>query len=201
LAESARRSVRALEKEGFYDIVVSVKSSDVRKCVEAYEELDKVCDYPLHVGITESGAGEEAIIKSTAGIGALLLRGIGDTIRVSLTGNPVREVEVGKSILRAIGKDNDYVEVVSCPTCARCYYDLENLVNKCKDLTKSARKKLKIAVMGCVVNGPGEASDADIGIAGGKDKAVLFKKGEIIGTMPLADAEIVFLDMLKDLIG
>ena len=200
LAESAMRSVAALEREGFGDIVISVKSSDVRVSVDAYTELSGRCDYPLHIGITESGSGEEGIIKSTAGIASLLLAGIGDTLRVSLTGDPVREVEVGKSILRAIGLDKSYVEIVSCPTCARCFYDLESLVNKCKRITKGVSKPLKIAVMGCVVNGPGEAADADIGIAGGKDKAVLFVKGKVTETLPVAEAEEKFLKMTEELV-
>lgn len=200
LAESAMRSVAALERENFHDIVVSVKSSDVRICVDAYRELDKVCAYPLHIGVTESGGGEDAVIKSTAGIASLLLDGIGDTVRVSLTGDPVREIEVGRSILHAVGLDDDYVEVVSCPTCARCFYDLESLAARCREMTRGVRKRLKVAVMGCVVNGPGEASDADIGIAGGKDKAVLFSGGRITETLPVAEAENKFLAMLGDLL-
>ena len=200
LAESAMRSVAALERENFHDIVLSVKSSDVRICVDAYRELDKVCAYPLHIGVTESGGGEDAVIKSTAGIASLLLDGIGDTVRVSLTGDPVREIEVGRSILHAVGLDDDYVEVVSCPTCARCFYDLESLAARCSEMTRGVRKRLKVAVMGCVVNGPGEASDADIGIAGGKDKAVLFSGGRITETLPVAEAENKFLAMLGDLL-
>ncbi len=200
LAESAIRTVRMLERESFSDIVISVKASDVRLTVDAYTTLDRLCGYPLHLGITESGAGRDAIVKSSAGIGALLLAGIGDTIRVSLTGDPVREVEVGKSILRAVGLDRNYVEVISCPTCARCFYDLEGLVNKCKAITEGVAKPLKIAVMGCVVNGPGEAADADVGIAGGKDKAVLFRKGSVIRTMPVDEAEKTFLGMVEELV-
>lgn len=201
LAESAMRSVAALEKLNFSDIIVSVKSSDVHTAVNAYTELDSMCAYPMHIGITESGSGEAAIIKSVSGISALLLRGIGDTVRVSLTGDPVREIEVGKGILRALGMDKNFVDVVSCPTCARCFYDLESLVGKAKKMVEGVTKPLKIAVMGCVVNGPGEAADADIGIAGGKDKAVLFRKGEITETLPVADAEDKFLKMLGDLIS
>lgn len=200
LAESALRSVRLLEKDGFDDVVVSVKSSDVATAVRAYRLLAEACDCPLHIGITESGAGEEAIVKSAVGLGALLLDGIGDTLRVSLTGDPVREVETGRNILRAVGFDRNYVEVVSCPTCARCFYDLENLVERCKTVTRGVKKPLKIAVMGCVVNGPGEAADADLGIAGGKDKAVLFRKGVVIETLPTEDAETAFLHMLGELI-
>lgn len=201
LVESALRAVKAFENESFYDIAISVKSSDVRMMREAYVKLDKACDYPLHIGVTESGAGEDAIIKSTAGIGSLLLDGIGDSIRVSLTGNPVREVEIGRKILRAVGLERDYCEVVSCPTCARCFYDLEGLVNKTKLMVADVKKPLKIAVMGCIVNGPGEASDADIGIAGGKDKSVLFVKGKIVDTLPNVEAEEKFLAMVKGLIS
>ena len=200
LPESAIRTVRMLERESFSDIVISVKASDVRLTVDAYTKLDRLCGYPLHLGITESGSGRDAIVKSAAGIGALLLAGIGDTIRVSLTGDPVYEVEVGKSIVRAVGLDKNYVEVVSCPTCARCFYDLEGLVNKCKQLTEGVNKPLKIAVMGCVVNGPGEASDADVGIAGGKDKAVLFRKGSVIRTLPVKEAEETFLARVEELV-
>ncbi len=199
LAESALRTVKLLEKENFHDIVISVKASDVRLTVDAYRELDKLCEYPLHIGVTESGCGEDAVIKSAAGIASLLLDGIGDTLRVSLTGDPVREVEVGKSILRAVGLDRNYAEIVSCPTCARCFYDLETLVGKCKKIVANVRRPLKIAVMGCVVNGPGEAATADIGIAGGKDKAVLFAKGRILATLPVKEAEEKFIDMVKEL--
>ena len=201
LAESAIRTVRMLERESFSDIVISVKASDVRLTVDAYTKLDRLCGYPLHVGITESGAGRDAIVKSAAGIGSLLLAGIGDTIRVSLTGDPVREVEIGRSILRAVGADKNYVEVVSCPTCARCFYDLESLVKKCQALTENVRKPLKIAVMGCVVNGPGEAADADVGIAGGKDKAVLFRKGSVVRTMPVKEAEREFIRLVEELVS
>lgn len=200
LAESALRTVRSLEKESFTDIVISVKASDVRLTVDAYTELDKLCGYPLHIGVTESGAGEDAVIKSTAGIASLLLKGIGDTLRVSLTGDPVREVEVGRSILHAVGLDRNYVEVVSCPMCARCFYDLEALVNRCKKTVAGVRRPLKIAVMGCVVNGPGEAADADLGIAGGKDKAVLFKKGKVLMTLPVKEAEEKFAAMTEELV-
>lgn len=200
LAESAVRAVHSLEKLNFDNIVISVKSSDVRISKDAYTLLSARTSYPLHIGITESGSGEEAVIKSTAGIAALLLDGIGDTIRVSLTGDPVREVEVGKSILRSIGLDKNYIEVVSCPTCARCFYELESLVNKCKAMVKGCKKSCKIAVMGCVVNGPGEAADADIGIAGGKEKSVLFVKGKIVETLPTSEAEDKFLAMVKELI-
>ncbi len=200
LAESALRTVRSLEKESFTDIVISVKASDVRLTVDAYTELDKLCGYPLHIGVTESGAGEDAVIKSTAGIASLLLKGIGDTLRVSLTGDPVREVEVGRSILHAVGLDRNYVEVVSCPTCARCFYDLEALVNRCKKTVAGVRRPLKIAVMGCVVNGPGEAADADLGIAGGKDKAVLFRKGKVLMTLPVKEAEEKFAAMTEELV-
>lgn len=200
LTMSAMRSVYALEDLGFKDTVISVKASDVRLMKESYEMLSDITDYPLHLGVTESGSGNMGLIKSTAGIASLLLEGIGDTIRVSLTGNPVNEINAAIDILNVIGLRSDRPEIISCPTCARCFYDLESMARKCEDITRNCRKKIKIAVMGCVVNGPGEASDADIGIAGGKDKAILFEKGKIIDTLPTKEAEKKFILMLEELI-
>lgn len=183
LAESALSHVKILENCGFYDIVVSVKSSDVQIMTQANRILNERCPYPLHIGVTESGAYEEGLVKSAVGIGALLLDGIGDTLRVSLSGDPLQEIDAAKRILRAVGLDKDYCEIVSCPTCSRCRYDMMSVVDKVRELTKNVNKRMKIAVMGCVVNGPGEARDADLGVAGGKDKAVIFKKGEIVATL------------------
>lgn len=157
LAQSALIHAAILEKYGFYDTVLSVKSSDVRTMVEAYEILDARCDYPLHLGVTESGTKIRGVIKSSIGIGSLLLKGIGDTVRVSLTGDPLREVEAARLILSALNLNGDCVEIVSCPTCSRCNYDMEPIVDELEKKLYGLKKKLKIAVMGCVVNGPGEA--------------------------------------------
>lgn len=180
LVESALKNVKILEKYGFYDIVLSVKSSNVVEMVESYRLLSKNTDYPLHVGVTEAGTKFSGTVKSSIGIGALLLDGIGDTIRVSLTDDPVEEVRLGKEILQACGVRKFGVEIISCPTCGRTAIDLIGLANKIEKELKHINKPIKVAVMGCVVNGPGEAKEADIGIAGGKNEALIFKKGEII---------------------
>lgn len=177
MVESALRHVRILEKESFYDTVISVKASTVRNTVEAYRMLHDTVDYPLHVGITETGTPEEGIVKSAVGIGSLLLDGIGDTVRVSLTDDPVREIEVGKRILKALGLGGADVSIVSCPTCGRTRVDLMQAVKKVDASLIHNRRHLKVAVMGCAVNGPGEAADADIGIAFGSGNGVVFKKG------------------------
>lgn len=184
LVESALKHVRLLEQNGFYDTVISVKASTPKITVDAYRLLSEICDYPLHIGVTEAGSGEEGIYKSVSALGSLLLDGIGDTIRVSLTGDPVKEIEVAKKLLRAVGVDKNYVEIVSCPTCGRCSLNLEKIVEEIKDRTKNIQTPLKIAVMGCVVNGLGEAGDSDFGIAGGVDKSALFVKGKIVKTIP-----------------
>ena len=178
MVESALKHVQILEREGFTDIVLSLKASDVRTTVEAYREISRVVDYPLHVGITETGDVQSGIIKSAAGIGALLLEGIGDTIRVSLTDDPVREVEAGLKILRAVGLRKDDIELVSCPTCGRTRVDVMKMVELVNSRLPHNQGYLKVAVMGCAVNGPGEASDADIGVAFGNGNGVLFVKGE-----------------------
>lgn len=180
LVESALRHVKLLEKASFYDTVISVKASSPKITVDAYRLLSQSCDYPLHIGVTEAGSDDEGIYKSVSAMGSLLLDGIGDTIRVSLTGDPTKEVEVGKKLLRAVGLDKDFVEVISCPTCGRCFLDLESIVRQVKDRTAKLNKSLKIAIMGCVVNGLGEAGDSDFGIAGGQDKSALFVNGKIV---------------------
>lgn len=177
LCESALRAVALLESFGFYDTVVSIKSSSVRSMVDSCRMFAAKSQYPLHIGVTEAGTYDSGIIKSAAGIGALLLDGIGDTIRVSLTDSPEREVEAGIGILRALGLRRDRPEIVSCPTCGRTEIDLIEIVARVEQAVKDIKKPLKIAIMGCVVNGPGEAADADIGIAGGYNSAVLFRKG------------------------
>ena len=156
-------------------------------------------DYPLHVGVTEAGTYESGLVKSSVGIGSLLLDGIGDTIRVSLTADPIKEVYSAKKILRAVGLDNNYAEVISCPTCGRTEYDSIGLANRIEELVSNIKKPLKIAVMGCVVNGPGEAKDCDLGIAGSKDFCVIFKNGEVIKKVPFSGAEEEFIKELKNI--
>ncbi len=180
LVESAKTHIDLVNKFGYDNIVVSLKSSDTKLTVESYRLFKKTFSYPLHVGVTEAGTVYNGIIKSSVGIGALLLDGIGDTIRVSLTADPCEEIKAGKSILRAAGLLNDSVNVISCPTCGRTKIDLIKIADIVTEAVKDIKKPVNVAVMGCVVNGPGEAKEADIGIAGGDGCAVLFKKGEII---------------------
>ncbi len=180
MAESATYHASLLEKFDFDDIVISIKSSNVGNMIKAYETVAERCDYPLHLGVTEAGTERMGLIKSSAGIGSLLMHGIGDTIRVSLTADPVKEVYAGLDILKALDLRNDCVRIVSCPTCGRTKINLIKLAGEIEDSLKDCRKPLKVAVMGCIVNGPGEAKEADIGIAGGDGCAVLIKKGEII---------------------
>lgn len=182
-AESAMTHVRLLEKFDFDDIVISIKSSDVRTTIAAYRLLARMCDYPLHVGVTETGTERMGILKSAVGIGSLLCDGIGDTIRVSLTADPIREIEAGRDLLKAIGI-GDGVNIISCPTCGRTQIDLISLTNRIEEATRGIRKKLDVAVMGCAVNGPGEAREADLGVAGGNGEGLLFKKGEILRKVP-----------------
>ena len=186
LVESAMRQADALESEGFSDIVISIKSSQVQTCVQAYEQIAAKTDYPLHIGITEAGVREDAIIKSAVGLGTLLHEGIGDTMRVSLTGDPIEEVYAAKGILGAAGIRREGVEVVSCPTCGRTEIDLVTLAEQVREMVRDMALDLRVAVMGCVVNGPGEAREADLGIAGGKGEGLLIRKGEIIRKVPEA---------------
>lgn len=184
LVESALKHVRLLEKHGFYDIVISVKSSDVKTTVAAYRLLAEKTDYPLHLGVTESGTDLRGTVRSAIGIGSLLVDGIGDTIRVSLTCDPVNEIKAARLILQESGIDKNYCQIISCPTCSRCKYDLKSTVDALKDATRGIKTPVKVAVMGCVVNGPGEASDADFGVAGGGgDKAALFVDGKVVRTI------------------
>lgn len=196
LAESALGQASQLEKMGFYDTVISVKSSDVITTVEAYEILAAKCDYPLHIGVTEAGTEHMGLVKSCAGIGSLLCHGIGDTLRVSLTADPVKEVQAGIDLLRALGIRRDRPTVVSCPTCGRTCIDIISLAHKVEEAVKDIEKPIKIAVMGCAVNGPGEARDADIGIAGGIGEGLIFEKDRIIGKVP----EDKLLDTLLEII-
>ena len=180
LVESAMGHIKILEDLDFHNIVISLKSSNIYTAVEAYELMSQKVDYPLHIGITEAGGVRAGTIKSSIGIGSLLLKGIGDTMRISLTGDPCEEVIVGKEILRSLGLLNDKIKVVSCPTCGRCNIDLISVVNEVEEKINHMEKDITVAIMGCAVNGPGEAREADIGIAGGKGEGLLFKKGEIV---------------------
>lgn len=180
LVESALKSADILEKMNFRDIVISIKSSDVQTMINSYRLMSEKSDYPLHLGVTESGTPWRGTIKSSVGIGTLLAEGIGDTIRVSLTGDPVEEIKVGNEILKALGIKKGGIEFVSCPTCGRTQIDLIRIAKEIEDKLSSCKKDIKVAIMGCVVNGPGEAREADIGIAGGKGEGIIFKKGEIL---------------------
>lgn len=198
LAESALKNVAVLEKHGVENIVVSVKASDVKLTVAAYEYIAARCDYPLHLGVTEAGTLLNGVVKNSVGIGALLLKGIGDTVRVSLSADPTEEVYAARRILRSVGLEKDYVEIVSCPTCGRCEWPLIPFAEKVEKFTAKIKKPLKLAVMGCVVNGPGEAADADLGIAGGKDYCMIFKKGEPYKKVACADVEKEFFKEIEN---
>ncbi len=201
LVESAMQNVRIFEKNGVGDIVVAVKSSNVQLTYEAYTRLSQICGYPLHIGVTEAGTRQNAIVKSGAALGALLLNGIGDTLRISITGDPVEEVYAAKQLLRAVGLDKNFAEVISCPTCGRCRWNVMSLAAKVNERVKDVKKPLKIAVMGCVVNGPGEAEDCDLGIAGSKEYCVLFRKGEIIKRVSAENAEEEFFKELNGILN
>ena len=200
LVESALYNVGILEKFGVNDIVISVKASQVKLTVDAYMLLANRTNYPLHLGVTEAGTTETGIVKSAVGIGSLLLNGIGDTIRVSLTDDPVNEIYAAKNILRACDLDEAFVEVVSCPTCGRCSWESMGLANQVSEFVKNYKKRAKIAVMGCVVNGPGEARDADLGIAGGNGSCLIFKKGEPYKKVRADEAEQAFFDEIRKLL-
>ncbi len=199
MVESALRHISILEDMDFTDIVVSLKASNVPLTVEAYQLISEKVNYPLHLGITEAGTVWAGTIKSSAGIGALLLMGIGDTIRVSLTGDPVEEIKVGRQLLKSLGIIQNEVTIISCPTCGRCKIDLINIANEVEEKLGKLKKPIKIAVMGCAVNGPGEARDADIGIAGGDGSALLFKKGEIIRKVKEEDILNVLIEEIDQL--
>lgn len=184
---SALDQVEFLESLGFDQIKISIKSSNVLMCVDSYELLSNLCDYPLHLGITEAGPNFRGSIKSSVGLGIILAKGIGDTIRVSLTGNPIEEIKVAKEILRSLGLFRDGIDLISCPTCSRTKIDLISIVEEAEKKLKHLKKNLKIAIMGCPVNGPGEAKEADLGIAGGNGKGLIFKKGKIIKTVEEKD--------------
>jgi (E)-4-hydroxy-3-methylbut-2-enyl-diphosphate synthase len=188
MVESALNHAAMLEAADFGDIAISIKASSVPMTIAAYRLLSQKTDYPLHIGVTEAGTVYKGTIKSSVGIGCLLAEGIGDTIRVSLTGDPVEEVRAGKQILKALGLLREGIEVVSCPTCGRTKIDLIGIVNEIEPVLDKLNKDIKVAIMGCAVNGPGEAKDADIGIAGGVNEVLLFKKGQIVKKIPQKNA-------------
>jgi (E)-4-hydroxy-3-methylbut-2-enyl-diphosphate synthase len=199
MVSSALRTIEWMEDLGFHLIKISLKASDVLRTLEAYRLFSKKSGYPLHVGVTEAGKGSVAIVKSSLGIGLLLSEGIGDTLRVSLTGDPVEEVRVGYGILRALDIRKRGVEIISCPTCGRCNINLAPLVAKVEQGVKKISAPLTVAMMGCVVNGPGEAKEADIGIAGGKGVGVLFKKGKVVRKLKERDFVSVLLKEIREM--
>ena len=202
IVESALEKVSMIEQMGYDNLVISIKSSDVLMCVKAHELISKKTDYPLHVGITESGTLTSGNIKSAVGLGIILHEGIGDTIRVSLTGDPVEEIKSAKLILKTLGLRRGGVEVVSCPTCGRTKIDLIGLANQVENMvTEFDQLDVKVAVMGCVVNGPGEAREADLGMAGGRDKGIIFRKGEVIRSVRGQEALLAaFMEELDKLL-
>jgi (E)-4-hydroxy-3-methylbut-2-enyl-diphosphate synthase len=201
MVSSALRAIEWMEDLGFQQIKVSLKASDVLRTVEAYRLFSKTTDYPLHLGITEAGRGSGAIVKSSLGIGILLSEGVGDTLRVSLTGDPVQEVRVGYDILRSLKIRERGVEIISCPTCGRCEINLTPLVEKVEKATQRIDTPLTIAIMGCVVNGPGEAKEADVGIAGGKGIGLLIRKGRVVKKVREKDFARVLLKEVDEMTG
>ncbi|MCG8542530.1 MAG: flavodoxin-dependent (E)-4-hydroxy-3-methylbut-2-enyl-diphosphate synthase [Clostridia bacterium] len=199
LVESAMNHIKILEELDYDKIIVSLKASDVKLTFDAYKLLSERVDYPLHIGITEAGTIWRGTIKSSIGIGSLLLMGIGDTLRVSLTGDPVEEVKVGREILQSLGIRKFGINFISCPTCGRCQIDLVKLATKLERELNHIESPITIAVMGCAVNGPGEAREADLGIAGGKNSALLFRKGEIIRKVPEAEIIDAVLEEIKNI--
>ena len=199
LVESAFQHLELLEKQGFYDTCVSMKSSTVPNLVAAARLFRSKCDYPLHIGVTETGPVRQGLIKSAMGIGALLLDGIGDTLRVSLTDDPVEEVYAAKDILKAAGLRKEGVDIISCPTCGRTRIDLIGLVNQVDQALKDCQKPITVAVMGCIVNGPGEAREADIGIAGGDGWGMIFEKGEQVAKLPYDELLPALLERIEKL--
>lgn len=187
MVESAMRHVRILERLDFHDIIISIKSSNVQNMIAAYRLLAKICDYPLHLGVTEAGTREMGLVKNAIGIGSLLSDGIGDTIRVSLTADPVEEIYAGFQILKALGMVEGACQLVSCPTCGRTKINVIEIAEKVERALAKNKSGLKVAVMGCAVNGPGEAREADVGIAGGNGEGLIFKKGKIVKKVPEAE--------------
>ena len=202
LVESALGHVRMLEERGFYDTKISLKSSSVLHTIAAYRKLAAVCEYPLHIGVTEAGGLMRGTVKSAVGLGILLHEGIGDTLRVSLTADPAEEVTVAWEILRALGLRSRGPEIISCPTCGRTEIDLFALTRAVEERLAESTADIKVAVMGCVVNGPGEAREADLGLAGGRDKGIIFRKGEVIRSVRGQEALLLaFMEELQQLLN
>ena len=199
LVDAAIHYIRIFEDMDFSEIKLSLKSSSVLDTIKAYEMISERTDYPLHLGITEAGPIVQGTVKSSIGIGILLLKGIGDTIRVSLTADPVQEVKVAYEILRAVGLRQYGPEIISCPVCGRCEIDIMGLVNQVCEGINGIKAPIKVAIMGCVVNGPGEAREADVGVAGGRGKGILFKKGEVIRKIPEGDLARVLINEVKEM--
>lgn len=199
IVESAERHMRILQEMDFHDFKVSLKASDVLTTIEAYRIFSQRYDYPLHIGISEAGPPHTGIIKSSVGLGVLLYEGIGDTIRVSLTAQPEEEVRVAFKILRALGLRERSADIISCPTCSRCLIDIKPLASRIEEYLMKVKKPVKVAVMGCVVNGPGEAKEADVGIACGKFEGVLFKKGKVIKRLRSEDMYDALIDLIEDI--
>ncbi|MFQ5499509.1 MAG: flavodoxin-dependent (E)-4-hydroxy-3-methylbut-2-enyl-diphosphate synthase [Candidatus Zixiibacteriota bacterium] len=199
--EAALREIAILEEMNFHDIVISVKSTNTVTAFWAYHLLAQKCDYPLHIGITESGTLQTGTVKSAVGIGTILMSGIGDTIRVSLSADPIHEVRVAKQILASCNLKDDGVQVIACPTCGRCQIDMIPLAESIEEKTRALKSPLKVAVMGCAVNGPGEAAAADIGIAGGDGQGMLIKKGEVVARFPESELESRLLDEIESITG
>ena len=200
MVESAKKHVKILEELDFFDIVISLKASDLDLCIEAYELASKEFNYPLHLGITEAGTEFSGTVKSSIGLGVLLREGIGNTMRVSLSDDPIKEIKVAKEILKDCNLYKKTPTLIACPTCGRTQIDLIPIAKEIEDFLQTIESNIKVAVMGCVVNGPGEAREADIGIAGGKEEAVLFKKGEIIRKIPQEQITKVLKDEILKMI-
>ncbi len=198
MVESALEQVSILERQGFCDIVISLKASDVAMTVESYRMASRITDYPLHIGVTEAGFGDIGKIRCAVGLGTLLLEGIGDTLRVSLSGDPVQEVTTGREILKSCGLLQEGVDIISCPTCGRCRSDIESIARSVYEHTRGITRPLKVAVMGCAVNGPGEARHADVGVACGDGKGVIFCHGEILTTVTEKEIVKTLLDIIRD---
>lgn len=199
MVESAMRHIELCEKYSFSNVVVALKSSDVRMMIEANQKFAALTDYPLHLGVTEAGTKDMGITKSAIGIGTLLHQGIGDTIRVSLTAPPIEEIKAGLNILKALKLKRQGITLISCPTCGRLEYNLFEIIQEFEKRTEHIKKPVTVAIMGCVVNGPGEAREADIGVAGGKEKVVLFRKGEIVATIPQDKVIDILLNEIENL--